>query len=52
MVKETVVLFTGKSDGLTWEKFDDSVVSWGKKEIWRRIRNGVVERRAHELERP
>jgi len=33
MVKENVVLFTGKSDGLTWEKFDDSVVSWGRKKF-------------------
>jgi hypothetical protein len=32
MVKtDSVVLFTGKLEGLTWEKFDDSVISWGRK---------------------
>ena len=34
MVKtDSVVLFTGKLEGSTWEKFDDSVVSWGRKKF-------------------
>ena len=26
-------LFTGKPDGLTWEKFDDKVISWGRRKF-------------------
>ena len=34
MVKsDSIVLFTGKLEGSTWEKFDDSVVSWGRKKF-------------------
>jgi hypothetical protein len=36
------LLFTGKDNGMTFDKFDDKVISWGRLKYGEKICEGIV----------